>query len=180
MTPNEASPSPALVVRAANAADGAAIRLIDEAGIATGHATFRAEPYDWNRWHATYAAGTAFGRVAQRDGRVVGWAGVVPMSDRCTYSGVGEVSVYVAAGARGGGVGTALLAEIVRLSEERGYWTLVAQCFPENEASVGLHKRQGFVALGLRQRLGRMRHGPFAGRWRDVLMMERRSDRVGT
>ena len=118
--------------------------------------------------------------MAETDGDVAGWAALSPVSSRCVYAGVAEMSVYVAAAARGRGVGLALLKAIVTASEAAGIWTLQAGIFPENEASIALHARCGFKPLGRLERLGRMEHGPLAGRWRDVLMMQRRSDVAGT
>jgi phosphinothricin acetyltransferase len=97
-----------------------------------------------------------------------------PVSSRCVYAGVAEVSVYVADGCRGLGVGKALLQALIAASEANGIWTLQAGIFPENAASAKLHERCGFRLLGRRERLGRL-----AGRWRDVLLMERRSGTVG-
>ena len=106
---------------------------------------------------------------------VVGWAALSPVSSRHCYRGVGEVSVYVAGEARGAGLGRALLERLVELSEDAGYWTLTAGVFPENEASLRLHKACGFRVVGVRERLGQLR-----GVWRDVVLLERRSTLVGT
>jgi L-amino acid N-acyltransferase YncA len=107
------------------------------------------------------------------DGEVVGWAALSAVSERCVYAGVTEGSVYVAAAARGRGVGRALLEELIRRSEEAGIWTIQAGIFPENAASVRLHERVGFRVVGLRERLGQRE-----GVWRDVLFLERRSDLI--
>lgn len=179
MVASKAASAKAVFVRKPRESDASAIYKIDADGLATGHASFREAPYDWTTWCNTYTAGSAIARVAVRDDWIVGWAAVVPMSDRCTYCGVGEVSVYVAENMRGCGVGTILLRALVEASEAGGYWTLVAQCFPENEGSVRLHERGGFKRLGIRERLGRMSYGVMAEQWRDVLMLERRSDQVG-
>jgi phosphinothricin acetyltransferase len=112
--------------------------------------------------------------VARGEGALLGWAALSPVSARAVYSGVAEVSVYVAASARGRGVGRALLAERVRRSEQAGIWTLQAGIFRENEASIALHRRCGFRVVGVRERLGRR-----DGVWRDVMLLERRSDTVG-
>jgi L-amino acid N-acyltransferase YncA len=146
-------------------------RVLTE-GIATGHATFETEAPSWERWDRSHLSGHRF--VALDDGHVLGWAALASVSERCVYEGVAEVSVYVAAGARGHGVGTSLLAGLVRSSEEAGIWTLQAGIFPENDASVRLHERAGFRIVGRRERLGRL-----DGVWRDVLLMERRSPTVG-
>ena len=123
---------------------------------------------DWERLDGSHLPGHRL--VATAEGGRVGWAALAPVSGRCVYGGVAEVSVYVAADARGHGVGTALLAALVASAEGGGLWTLQAGIFPENEASVRLHERAGFRLVGRRERLGRLR-----GEWRDVLLMERRS-----
>jgi L-amino acid N-acyltransferase YncA len=152
--------------------DWSAVRAIYEDGIRSGHATFETEPPTWERWDAAHRDVRL---VAERDGRVVGWAALSPVSSRCCYEGVGEVSVYVAEEARGAGLGRVLLDELVRRSEQAGYWTLNAGVFPENEASLRLHRACGFREVGIRERLGRL-HGV----WRDVVLLERRSAEVGT
>ena len=172
-----------VVLRGPVPADGAAIAAIDAEGLATGHASFREKPHDWESFSASYLAGRGIALVAEdadaATDTISGWAGVAPTSTRAVYCGVGEVSVYVGRAARGRGVGRELLRGLVAASEEAGYWTLVAQIFPENEASVALHAALGFRRLGRRERLGRMTYGPLQGWWRDVVMMERRSTRTG-
>lgn len=156
-----------------------AITEIHRQGLATGQASFNADPHDWSSFERTYFRQDWMALIARHDEQVLGWAGVASVSDRCVYEGVGEVSVYVGAAARQGGVGHALLQAIVELSEDRGYWTLMAQIFPENTASIALHTACGFQELGRRKRIGRMSHGPLCGQWRDTVLLERRSDRVG-
>ncbi len=112
--------------------------------------------------------------MAEVDGAVRGWAALTPVSDRCVYGGVAEVSVYVAASSRGHGLGSALLMQALRASEDAGFWTLQAGLFAENAGSLRLHERAGFRLVGVRERLGKL-----DGRWRDVLLLERRSERVG-
>ncbi|HEX7252426.1 MAG TPA: GNAT family N-acetyltransferase, partial [Thermoanaerobaculia bacterium] len=112
--------------------------------------------------------------VAREGGRLLGWASLSPVSNRCVYGGVAEVSVYVAEDARGRGVGRALLEALVQRSEEAGIWTLQAGVFPENQASVAIHEKCGFRIVGIREKLGRL-----SDRWRDVLLLERRSTQVG-
>jgi L-amino acid N-acyltransferase YncA len=141
-------------------------------GIATRLATFETEVPAWEGWDRTHLPGHRL--LARDEGRVVGWAALAPVSSRCVYAGVAEVSVYVAADARGRRVGTALLAALVASSEAGGIWTLEAGILPENEASVRMHERCGFRVVGRRERLGRMR-----GEWRDVLLLERRSEVAG-
>jgi L-amino acid N-acyltransferase YncA len=141
-------------------------------GIATRLATFETGVPSWEDWDRAHLPGHRL--LARDEGRVVGWAALAPVSSRCVYAGVAEVSVYVAADARGRGVGTALLAALVESSEAGGIWTLEAGILPENEASVRMHERCGFRVVGRRERLGRMR-----GEWRDVLLLERRSGVAG-
>lgn len=150
-----------------------AVRRIHLEGIATGKATFERDAApgwdEWSREHLEY------GRiVAVRDGDVVGWAALTPVSDRCVYAGVAEVSVYIGAGARGQGIGSMLLAALIEESERNGIWTLQAGVFADNDHSIVLHEKCGFRIVGRRERLGRL-----GGVWKDVLLLERRSDRVG-
>jgi L-amino acid N-acyltransferase YncA len=112
--------------------------------------------------------------VAETDGLVLGWAALTPVSSRCVYAGVAEVSLYVAAAVRGQDVGRQLLAALVADSEAHDLWMLQAGIFPENQASVRLHEALGFRVVGRRERIGRL-----AGTWRDTLLLERRSQRVG-
>jgi len=141
-------------------------------GITTGHATFETTVPDWPEWDAARLPTCRL--VAREKGRVLGWAALSPVSSRAVYRGVAEVSVYVAASARGKGVGRALLEALVAASEQNGLWTLQAGIFPENEASVVLHQQCGFRVVGQRERIGRM-----DGCWRDVLLLERRSEVAG-
>ncbi|GAA4390154.1 N-acetyltransferase family protein [Hymenobacter koreensis] len=149
------------------------VRAIYEEGIATGNATFTTQAPSWEKWDADHLPHSRL--VALNDaGQALGWAALSPVSGRCVYGGVAEVSVYVAGAARGQGVGRQLLAALVAESEDYGMWTLQAGIFPENEASVRLHEALGFRQVGRRERIGQM-----AGRWRDTLLLERRSARVG-
>jgi phosphinothricin acetyltransferase len=141
-------------------------------GIATGNATFETAAPSWEAWQASHLEAPRL--VACECDRVVGWAALSPVSSRCVYGGVAEVSVYVSAQSRGKGVGSLLLEELIRESERRGLWTLQAGIFPENAASVTIHRRLGFAEVGRRERIGKL-----AGRWRDVLLFERRSPVVG-
>jgi L-amino acid N-acyltransferase YncA len=169
-----------LVVEEMQDGDWEAVRSIYREGIATGDATFETDTPEWEEWTEGHLRDCRF--VARRHGRTVGWAALAPVSGRCVYDGVAEVSVYVAASARGQGVGKALLRALIGESERQGIWTLQAGVFPENETSIALHKSCGFREVGRRERLGRMRPatGNSAGDvWRDVVLMERRSDVVG-
>ena len=160
-------------------ADWPAVRAIYEAGIATGHATFEPKAPSWEDWDRAHAAAPRLVARAAGVETILGWAAIVPVSGRCVYAGVGEVSVYVSDDARGRGVGRALLDALVKASEGAGLWTLQAGIFPENRASVALHRNAGFRQVGVRERLGKMTAGPLQGRWRDVLLFERRSPKVG-
>ena len=154
-------------------ADWAQVRAIYVEGIATGNATFEVDAPSWEAWDAAHRSEP---RLVARDGRggILGWAAVTPVSGRCVYEGVGDLSIYVAAAARGKGVGQSLLQALVEASERAGIWTLQAGIFPENQASLALHRRCGFRDVGRRERIGRMN-----GVWRDVLLLERRSRAVG-
>ncbi|MEM9348669.1 MAG: N-acetyltransferase family protein [Pseudomonadota bacterium] len=159
--------------------DAEAIRTITADGLASGHASFRQEPHDLSAFRSAFVAPPGISRVALCDDAVVGWVGVSPTSARSVYSGVGEISIYVRADQQGMGVGRALLEAAIDASESAGFWTLVAQIFPENEASLRLHAQGGFAQVGVRRALGKMPYGPLSGHWRDVIMLERRSDKVG-
>ena len=160
-----------MTIRDLRPEDWPAVRAIYEEGIRGGDATFETETPTWERWDA---ARPDLRLVAERDGVVVGWAALSPASTRHCYRGVGDVSVYVAEAARGAGVGRALLDELVRRSEHAGYWTLTAGVFPENEASLRLHRSRGFREVGVREGIGEA-----GGVWRDVIWLERRSTVVG-
>lgn len=159
-------------VRPMVAGDWPRVAEIYAEGLATGNATFESEVPGWEDWDAAHLASPRL--VAELDGETTGWAALAPYSDRCVYGGVGEVSVYVAGPARGRGVGRALLEALVAGAEAAGIWTLQAGVFPENEGSLALHERAGFRRVGLRERIGKL-----GGRWRDVVLLERRSPVVG-
>jgi len=153
-------------------ADWRAVRAVYAEGIATGQATFEEEPPSWETWDREHLGECRL--VARRDGRIVAWAALAPVSSRDVYRGVAEVSMYVAADERGSGVGRALGQALVEASERVGIWTLEGWIFPENEASLTLCESFGCRVVGVRERLGRM-----GERWRDVLLVERRSPTVG-
>ncbi len=143
-------------------------------GIATRQATFETEAPPWGRWDAGHRRDCRLAAVQDDDGRLVGWAALSPVSARKVYEGVAEVSVYVAADARGKGIGEMLLRALVQESERTGIWTLQASIFPENVPSVRLHSKLGFREVGVRERIARRR-----GVWRDTVVLERRSVRAG-
>jgi L-amino acid N-acyltransferase YncA len=163
----------ALVVEPMQAADWPAVRAVYAQGIAAGDATFETEVPEWPAWDSSHLPMCRL--VVRRDREVVAWAALSGASSRRVYAGVAEVSIYVAAAARGRGIGRTLLAALVEESERHGFWTLQASMFPENEASIRLHQACGFREVGRRERIGQSRDGI----WRDTLLMERRSDVVG-
>ncbi len=154
------------------APDWPRVRDIYEEGIATGNATLETQVPEWQQWDARHLSSCRL--VAAHGHEILGWAALSPVSARPVYAGVAEVSVYVSATARGHGVGKSLVTELIINSEQHGIWTLQAGIFPENLASIRLHEAVGFRKIGKRERLGQL-----AGRWRDVLLMERRSKVAG-
>lgn len=161
-----------VVIEPMTPADWPEVRAIYLEGIASGQATFETEAPPWEQWDAAHHP---FGRlVARGDGRVVGWAALSPVSRRQCYAGVAEVSVYVAAAARGRGIGRRLLEVVVRESERHGIWTLQGATFATNEASLRLQRACGFREVGRRERIARLH-----GEWRDIILTERRSSVVG-
>ncbi len=166
-----------ITIRAMRETDAPAVLEIYGEGIATGHATFQDAVPDWADWDEGHLVRPRL--IAEDSSGILGWAALSPVSGRCIYAGVAEVSVYVGTAGRGRGLGRRLLAALVTDSEDAGIWTLQAGIFPENVASIELHKRHGFRVVGTRERLGRMDYGPLAGAWRDVVLMERRSAAVG-
>jgi phosphinothricin acetyltransferase len=152
--------------------DWAAVAAIYRAGIAGGNATFETAVPAWPAWDTAHLPRHRL--VAVLDGRVVGWAAVSPVSSRPVYAGVVEDSVYVAGAAQGRGVGRRLLDALIDSTERAGIWTIQAGMFPENGPSLALHQAAGFRVLGVRARPGQLH-----GRWRDVVLLERRSPRTG-
>jgi len=162
----------AVHVRDLRPADWPEVSRIYAEGIATGNATFETDVPAWEAWDAAHLP--VHRHVAEADGAVVGWIALAPVSSRCCYAGVAEISLYVAEDARGGGVGSVLLERLIESAESAGIWTLETGVFPENEASLALLKRCGFREVGTRERIGRL-----DGLWRDVVFLERRSEVVG-
>ncbi|HTZ44373.1 MAG TPA: GNAT family N-acetyltransferase [Jatrophihabitans sp.] len=160
-------------VRPMREEDEAAVLAIYQAGIEEGDATFETSAGDWAAFRGSRLAEHSHVAVAG-DGTVLGWVAAAPVSGRCVYSGVVEHSVYVDPPARGRGVGAALLTALIGSTEAAGVWTIQSGIFPENAASLALHAGAGFRTVGTRERLGKQH-----GRWRDVVLIERRSPRIG-
>jgi phosphinothricin acetyltransferase len=153
-------------------ADWPQVRAIYREGIASAQATFEIDAPLWDEWDSGHHP---FGRlVARLDDPVIGWAALSPVSRRPCYGGVAEVSVYVAARHRGGGIGRELLTAVITESERHGIWTLQGATFPENQASLHLQAACGFRVIGKRERIGQLN-----GVWRDTILTERRSNTVG-
>jgi L-amino acid N-acyltransferase YncA len=148
------------------------VREVYLQGVAGGQATFETEAPSWEIWNASHLACARL--VAKEQGQIVGWAALSPVSARRAYEGVAETSVYVATDQRGSGVGCQLLAGLVSESEQNRIWTLQAVMFPENQASVALHKACGFREVGRRERISKLN-----GEWRNTVLFERRSPLVG-
>jgi L-amino acid N-acyltransferase YncA len=168
-----APPVTSAQVRTLTPEDWPRVAEIYRQGIATGDATFETQVPTWAQWDAARRREARL--VVEVGGRVVGFAAVSPVSSREVYAGVAEVMVYVDEAERGRGVGRRLLEALVTAAEDAGIWTLQAGIFPENGASISLHERLGFRVVGVRERLGRFHDG----RWRDVVLMERRSTALG-
>jgi L-amino acid N-acyltransferase YncA len=161
-----------VAIRDLRPADWPAVARIYEEGMLTGDATFETTVPSWDAWDAGHLADHRL--VVTLDDDVVGWGALSAVSDRCCYGGVAEHSIYVAEGARGLGFGRQLLGALIASSEAGGIWTLQSGVFPENGASIALHLALGFRIVGVRERLGRLQ-----GVWRDVVLLERRSEMNG-
>jgi phosphinothricin acetyltransferase len=159
-------------------ADWDAVHAIYAAGIATGEATFESEPPTWEAFDAVRLP--AHRLIAEDGGRVVGWAAASRVSSREVYRGVVEHSIYVDPKIQGRGVGRLLLDAFIGSTEAAGIWTIQSSIFPENTASLALHRKLGFRVVGTRERIARISHGPKAGHWQDTLLLERRSQVAGT
>lgn len=160
------------IIDAMRSSDWENVRSIYLEGVATGDATFETGApsfADWDKAHLPCPR-----LVARRGDQTIGWAALSPVSQRCVYGGVGEVSVYVSSASRGLGVGRSLLQLLIDESERSGIWTLQAGIFPENVGSLALHRSCGFREIGRRERIGKLK-----GIWRDTILLERRSNSVG-
>lgn len=146
---------------------GSEVLEIYRQGIESGHATFTSTVPSWNDWDLSHLKTPRL--VYAIDDVVFGWAALSPVSSRCVYAGVAEVSIYIAASQRGRGLGRILLSALIERSEALNIWTLQSGIFPENTASIKVHESTGFRLVGRRERLGQMN-----GQWRDILLFERR------
>ena len=147
------------------------VRAIYEEGLATGVGSFETQAPSWEEWHARRLPHS---RLVAREGKLIGWAALTPFSRRVCYSGVAEVGIYVAALARGRGVGRALLEALIQSAEAHGIWTLQGATIADNSASLALQAACGFRVVGRRVRIARRN-----GQWHDTILTERRSEKVG-
>lgn len=160
-------------LRQMTAQDWSAVSKIYAEGIATGIATFETTVPSFKDWNESHIKTCRW--VATDNGSIIGWAALSPVSSRCVYGGVAEISIYIAANARGMGVGKKLLQQIIKDSENNGYWTLQSGVFPQNKASIALHLACGFRHLGTRERIAQTKDGS----WADNILLERRSKIIG-
>ncbi|MET2985314.1 GNAT family N-acetyltransferase [Aureibaculum conchae] len=159
-------------LRAMSATDWANVVEIYKEGIATGNATFQQEVPNYMEWDNNHLKNCRI--VAIFKNKIVGWAALSPVSSRCVYGGVAEVSVYVLSKFSGQKIGTKLLKKLISESEKNGIWTLQAGVFPENKGSIIIHERLGFRKVGYREKIGQQK-----GTWRDTVLLEKRSELVG-
>nr|WP_299342512.1 GNAT family N-acetyltransferase [Allomuricauda sp.] len=152
--------------------DWESVSKIYKEGIETGIATFEQQIPSYEHWDEAHIQSCRL--VVEENGTLLGWAALSPVSSRCVYGGVGEVSIYVGNLSRGKGVGKALLQQLIDESEKAGFWTIQSGIFPENKASIHLHEKVGFRFIGKRERVGKI-HGV----WKDNLLFEKRSNQVG-
>jgi phosphinothricin acetyltransferase len=163
-----------LAVRPMCPEDAGQVLAVYQAGLDAGDASFETEAPSWAEFDAAKLPGHRHVATADDTGELLGWAAAGPVTSRSAYAGVVEHSVYVAPGARGKGVGGALLRALITSTEAAGIWTIQSGIFPENTASLHLHEREGFRVVGIRERIGHLN-----GRWRDVVLVERRSAVAG-
>lgn len=164
-----------VLIRPMEAGDAASVLAIYQAGLDTGQASFETVAPSWEAFDASRLPGHRHVAADAATGEVLGWVAVSAVSSRRVYAGVVEHSVYVRPGHRRRGLGAALLDALIRSSEAAGIWTIQSSVFPENTASLALHERAGFRAVGVRRRIG-----CHYGRWRDTVLIERRSAVAGT
>lgn len=161
-----------ITIRAMERSDWQAVSKIYEEGIATGFATFETSIPTYESWDAAHMNSCRL--IATENEKILGWAALSPVSSRCVYGGIGEVSIYVGKDSRGKGAGRLLMNALIKESEAEGLWTIQSGIFPENKGSIELHKKVGFRFIGKRERVGKL-----DGEWKDNLLFERRSETVG-
>lgn len=154
------------------ASDWEMVSKIYAEGIATGFATFETETPTYESWNVAHMSSCRI--VAIENEKILGWVALSPVSSRCVYGGIGEVSVYVGINNRSKGIGRLLMKKLIQESEAEGLWTIQSGIFPENKSSIELHKKLGFRYIGKRERIGKLH-----GEWKDNLLFERRSTQVG-
>jgi L-amino acid N-acyltransferase YncA len=159
-------------IRLFSKADWMAVSTIYDQGIRTRNATFETQLPDYETWIKKFHPHLLW--VAENDNTIVGWAGLQPVSPREVYKGVVEVTIYIDSQHTGKGIGRMLMSHLITESENSGIWTLYASIFPENIASIKLHESAGFRKIGFREKIARL-----DGKWRDTILFERRSRRVG-
>jgi len=159
------------IIRQMTASDSEAVIRIYQEGMDTGQATFQIQAPVWSDWDQTHLPDLRF--VAISNGQIAGWAALSPVSSRCVYAGVAEVSLYIGSAFRGQKIGFALMEHLIEASEKAGFWTLQSGIFPENVASIKLHHKCGFRTIGIREKVGERN-----GVWRDTVLLERRSHTV--
>jgi len=158
-------------IRILEANDWPSVKEIYEQGIATGNATFQTEAPSWEDWNKSHLKDCRF--VFESNKQIVGWAALSPVSSRCVYAGVAEVSVYVNPSLSGKGYGSILLNTLIVESEKQGLWTLQSGVFRENIGSIRMHEKAGFREVGYREKIGKMN-----GTWRDTILLERRNQNI--
>jgi len=161
-----------LIIRDMKVTDWEVVAAIYAEGIATGFATFETSVPTYETWNEAHMQTCRL--VATQNDKVLGWAALSPVSSRCVYGGVAEVSVYVGKDSRGKGAGKLLIETLIKESEAEGHWTIQSGIFPENQGSIKLHEQVGFRYIGKRERVGKLH-----GIWKDNLLFERRSEIIG-
>lgn len=171
----EAAAPEGVLIRPMREDDAGQVLAIYQAGLDTGQASFETTAPAWEAFDAAKLAAHRHVAADAGTGQILGWAAASPVSARRVYTGVIEHSVYIHPAHWGRGIGQALLAALIASSEQAGIWTIQSSIFPENAASLRLHEQAGFRVIGIRKRVA-CHHG----RWRDTVLLERRSDVVGT
>ena len=161
-----------LKIRFMENSDSERVLEIYQTGIDSKNATFEKSIPSWQEWDNNHLDHSRF--VAETDGMVAGWVALSAVSKRDAYRGVAEISIYIHNDYWGKGLGSVLMGKVIESSEEKGIWTLFSVVFPENKASVSLHKKYGFTVIGTREKIGQI-----DGKWRDTLILERRSRKTG-